>query len=62
MKQDREQKAFKDAIDEACRLWNTGSMSINQATKHAAKKHKVNADELARYVFEYTKNKMKVTK
>lgn len=59
MKQDRKQEAFRSAIDEACRLWNSGSASINWAAKLAAKKYKVNAGELARQVFEYTKNTIK---
>ncbi len=58
MKQQREQDDFRLALDYACTLWNTGAMSINQATKLAAKKYKVNTDELAKYVFKYTKSKM----
>lgn len=55
--QDRKQEAFKDAIEEAHRLWSTGAMSVNQASKAASKKHKVNASEIAKHVFESTKNK-----
>lgn len=59
MKQSSKQEAFRLAFDYACSLWKTGSMTINQATKLAAKQYKVNAKELAEYVFKHTKNQSK---
>ena len=53
MKQRCEQEVFKKAIDYAASQWKTGAMTINQATKLAAKHYKVNAEELAKYVLEY---------
>lgn len=57
MKQQSKQEAFREALAEAIRLWNTGAIAINTAAKAAAKKHKVNAKELVEYMFEHTKNK-----
>lgn len=57
--QDRKQEAFKSAMEEAYRLWNTGAMTMVQASKCAAKKYKVNANEITECIFESRKNKLK---
>lgn len=58
MIQARKQEALQQAIDEAYRLWNTGAITMVPAAKAAAKKYKVNADEIAKYIFESRKNKL----
>lgn len=62
MKQPSKQDTLKLATEHAYRMWKTGSMTINQAVKLAAKQYKVDAEELASRVFEYTNNKSKGAK
>ena len=62
MKQTNKHEIPEAAVNYAYLMWKAASMSINQATRLAAKQYKVNADELGKHVLEYAKNKLKENK